>query len=66
MQHSYLADIDSVVFGLQKLWYVSREMVSVLELLTTGFVQPLENKIDMIQKVNINETYLTLIMDIHQ
>lgn len=51
MQHSYLADIDSIVFGLQKLWCISREMVSVHELLTTGFVQPLENKIDMIQRV---------------
>lgn len=41
---SHIADIDSIVFSLQKLRCVRREMVCVHELLSTGFVQPLQNK----------------------
>lgn len=48
MQNSHLANIDSVIFGLQELGCISREMVSVHKLLTTGFVQSLWNNIYMI------------------
>lgn len=38
-----LADVDSVVSGLQKLRGIRREMISVHELLSTGFVVFLHN-----------------------
>jgi hypothetical protein len=38
------ADVDSVVFGLHKLWCICREIVGVQELLSTGFIVMLQNK----------------------
>lgn len=45
MLNSHLANIDSIIFGLQELGCIRREMVCVQKLLTTGFVQSLWNNI---------------------
>ena len=48
-----LADVDSIVFGLHKLWCICREIVSVQELLSTGFIF-------LLQKNNIITPYISI------